>query len=138
MSSTAAESVAVVAAVSPAIFYFAARDLRRQMMFARLRSELFTASAFGKIFATSGSNTTTLLPRAWRRAYFPRTPFEKSYSRSIPLFFSRAFFIIPSFSSARDSRADDANIVASFGVDDNQRYRSCEPMSTVTTVLPSM
>ena len=54
----------VAAGVSPAIFYFAAGDLRRRMMSARLRSELFTASAFGNTFATSGSNTTTLLPRA--------------------------------------------------------------------------
>lgn len=49
---------------SPAIFYFAESDLRRPMISARLRRELFTALALGKTFATSGSNTTTLLPRA--------------------------------------------------------------------------
>jgi hypothetical protein len=38
------------------------------------------------------------------------------------LFFSRAFFITLSFSSARESRADDANIVASFSVDNNQQF----------------
>ena len=63
-----------------------------------------------KNFATSVPNTPTLLPRAYRCACFPRTPFENSYSRSISLFFSGAFFMIPSFSSARDSRADNVNI----------------------------
>jgi hypothetical protein len=90
---------------SAARFYFSASDFRRRMISARLRNELFTALAFGKTFATSGSNTTTLLPRVWRRAYFPRTPFEKSYSRSISLFFSGAFFMIPSFSCSRLARS---------------------------------
>jgi len=57
-------SFAVVAAVLPAIFYFVAGDFLRRIISARLRGELFTASAFGKIFATSAFNTTTLLPRA--------------------------------------------------------------------------
>jgi hypothetical protein len=47
----------------PGNFYFDASDLRRRIISARLRSELFTASAFGNAFATSGSNTTTLVPR---------------------------------------------------------------------------
>jgi len=60
----AATAKTIVAGVSPAIFYFAGSDFRRRMIFAKLRSELFTASPFGNTFATSGSNTTTLLPRA--------------------------------------------------------------------------
>jgi hypothetical protein len=48
----------------PRLCYFAASDFRRRKISARLRSEVFTASAFGNTFATSGSKTTTLLPRA--------------------------------------------------------------------------
>jgi hypothetical protein len=39
---------AVEAGVPPGLFYFSASDFRRRMISARLRSELFTASAFGK------------------------------------------------------------------------------------------
>jgi len=44
------------------------------------RSERFTAFELENTLATSGSKTTTFVPCAWRRAYFPRTPCEKSYS----------------------------------------------------------
>src|SRR5262249_3599598 len=57
-------SIRCCAGPAPSIFYFVAGAFLRRMISARLRSELFTASAFGKILATSGSNTTTLLPRA--------------------------------------------------------------------------
>ena len=44
--------------------------------------------------------------------------------------------MIPSLSSARDSRADNANIIASFSVDDTQRYRSCEPIVYCYNCIP--
>ena len=58
--------------------YFATADFCFRMICARARKELFTASAFGKARATSGSSTTTFVPSACRRAYLPRTPAEKS------------------------------------------------------------
>src|SRR6185436_18197603 len=50
------------------------------MIVAKGRNERFTASALGNTFATSGSSTTTFVPSAYRRGYFPRTPPAKSYS----------------------------------------------------------
>jgi hypothetical protein len=49
----------------------------------KVRNASFTDSDVRKIFATSGESTTTLLPSAYRFAYFPRTPLLKSYSGSM-------------------------------------------------------
>lgn len=59
--------------------YDAFRRWRRAVT-VRARSAWFTDRESRNIRATSGSNTTTLLPVAKRRAYFPRMPREKSYS----------------------------------------------------------
>src|SRR5689334_4835592 len=48
-----------------------------------VRSARFTALAFPKAAATSGSSTTIWLPGLRRAAYLPRTPPLKSYSRRI-------------------------------------------------------
>lgn len=88
------------------------------------RSEMFTALELGNTLATSGSRTTTFVPCAKRRAYFPRSPCEKSYSSRIGF---RAglfdvFFIILAFPPADPSCADNANIIASVRVNDNEQF----------------
>ena len=85
------------------------------------RSEIFTTFELGNTFATSGSNTTTLVPCAKRRAYLPRSLCEKSYSFwiSLPADLFDAFFITFAFSAAGTSRANDADIIASIGMNDN-------------------
>ena len=45
----------------------------------KVRNASFTDSEVLNIFARSGESTTTLLPSAYRLAYFPRTPLMKSY-----------------------------------------------------------
>jgi len=49
----------------------------------KVRNASFTDSEVRNIFARSGESTTTLLPSAYRLAYFPRTPLLKSYSGSM-------------------------------------------------------
>ncbi len=46
----------------------------------RVRSASFTAAESGKTSATSGDKRTRLVPAAYRAAYLPRTPPEKSMS----------------------------------------------------------
>ena len=60
--------------------------LRRcfRAMAVKARSAWLTDRESRNTRATSGSSTTTLLPAAYRRAYLPRTPPEKSYSRNMP------------------------------------------------------
>ena len=88
------------------------------------RKELFTALELGKTLATSDSKTTTFVPWANRRAYLPRTPFEKSYSSrmggSADLLL--AFFIRFAFSFAGAARADHADTITSFRVDANRQF----------------
>lgn len=48
------------------------------------RGAELTAAESGNSSATSGSRTTMLVPSAYRLAYFPRTPPERSYSGRIP------------------------------------------------------
>ena len=99
---------------------FHAADTGRRISF---RSEAFTLFELGNLFATSGSRTTTFVPCAERRAYFPRSPFEKSYSPSIPFCVGLLdFFIKLALSPAGSPRANDANIVASVGVNDNEQF----------------
>jgi hypothetical protein len=52
----------------------------------------------------------------------PRTPFAKSYSggNSLSADLADGFFIVFSFTAAWEPRTDDADIIAAFGVDDNQ------------------
>jgi hypothetical protein len=56
--------------------------------------------------------------------YFPRTPWEKSYSFRICLSADLfdVFFITPAFSSASTSRANDADIIVSLRVNDNEQF----------------
>lgn len=69
------------------------------------RSETFTALELENTLATSGSRITTFVPCAERRAYFPRSPCEKSYSFRIgfraDLF--EVFFIMLAFPPAAPS-----------------------------------
>src|SRR6185312_8067260 len=73
--------------------------------------------------ATSGSRTTTFLTCSKRPAYFPRTPPEKSYSARIPSPTRRLLEIrIASPLTPRgDSSTDDADGIASIGMDDDQQ-----------------
>ena len=75
----------------------------------------FTSSAVGNWLETSGAKTTTLVPDAYRAACLPRTPLLKSYSGRILLemrvFILTCFFILSSFISSRESRADEADSV---------------------------
>lgn len=88
------------------------------------RSETFTALELENTLATSGSRTTTFVPCAERRAYFPRSPCEKSYSFRIgfraDLF--DVFFIILAFPPAGPSGTDNANIIVSVRVNDNEQF----------------
>jgi hypothetical protein len=79
------------------------------------RSEAFTAFELENTLATSGSKTTTFVPCAYRRAYFPRTPCEKSYSSRIDsrLDLLGVFLIELALSTAGYSCTDDADIIAS-------------------------
>lgn len=60
----------------------------------KVRNASFTDSEVRNILATSGESTTTLLPSAYRLAYFPRTPLLKSYSSSISGRLSRLVFFM--------------------------------------------
>src|SRR4029077_277404 len=64
-----------------------------------------------------------------------RTPSEKSYSRSISLFLSRAFLITPAFASASESRANDADILASFCMHDNKQFPTMRSADNDKTVF---
>jgi hypothetical protein len=88
------------------------------------RSETLTTFELGNTLATSGSRTTTLVPCAWRRAYLPRSPCEKSYSFGFclrPDLFC-IFFITLAFSTAGPSRANDPDIIAAIRVNDNEQF----------------
>jgi hypothetical protein len=87
------------------------------------RSDAFTFFDVGKTFATSGSKTTTFVPSAQRRAYFPRRPCEKSYSSRIPFRSDLLdfLFIKSVLSTAFASGADDADIIAPVSVNDNEQ-----------------
>src|SRR2546421_9058794 len=90
------------------------------------RSAVFTASSFGKAFATWGSSTTTLVDSRMRLPYLPRTSSPRSdrlYS-ALPQSFSSeslAFFINLSLLSRRLSSGDDSNRFTSFGVRNSQQ-----------------
>src|SRR6266508_950780 len=89
-------------------------------MAANPRRASFTVWESGNTFATSGSSTMTLLPDANRFEYFPRTPFEKSYSsRPLPLELVLFFAIVPGFPPSSAPRADDTDILSSLGMDDH-------------------
>ena len=77
----------------------------------RMRRMPFTSLEFLKTFATSGSSTTIFVPLAKLFAYFPLTPFEKSYSAfmSVSLVFALLFFICSPFPPGCQARADDSN-----------------------------
>ena len=88
----------------------------------KVRSASFTDSEVGKTFAISGERTTTLLPSAYRFAYFPRTPLLKSYSGSMAFGLSRlAFFIGLPFIPRRLSCADDPDTVATIHMHNDQQ-----------------
>src|SRR5450755_4031115 len=70
-----------VAAFAADAALFHAAETSRRISF---RSEAFTLLELGNFFAISGSRTTTFVPCAERRAYFPHWPCEKSYSSRIP------------------------------------------------------
>src|SRR5436190_21281938 len=59
-------------------------DVRTRVVFpeslTNVRSASFTASESGKISATSGDKRIRFVPAAYRAAYLPRTPPEKSIS----------------------------------------------------------
>ena len=91
-------------------------DVRTRIVFPEsltsVRSASFTASESGKISATSGDKRTRFVPAAYRAAYLPRTPAEKSISGTgeaewdLPLFFrilmSLASIGVPSTENASD------------------------------------
>ena len=75
-----------------------------------VRKASFTDSEVRNIFATSGESTTTLLPSAYRFAYFPRTPLLKSYSGNMSSCLSRmSFFISISFAARGRTSTDDTD-----------------------------
>lgn len=85
----------------------------------RARKARLTALALPKAAATSGSSSTTLVPRRSRAAYLFRTPLEKSYSgrmvsRSPAAFL--AFFIVVAFRTRGRTGTDDSNLITSLGV----------------------
>lgn len=87
------------------------------------RSEALTLFELVNFFATSGSRTTAFVPCAERRAYFPRSPREKSYSSRTPFCVGLLdFFIKLTLSPAGWPRADDANIIGSLSVNDNEQF----------------
>lgn len=87
------------------------------MIPARARKASLASPELGNAAATSGSKTTTALPEAYREAYLLRVAPLKSYSGRISSastgltgsLLLRDFFIVPSFTARRRSRADDAN-----------------------------
>ncbi len=85
------------------------------------------ARVSGKIFATSGSSRTTLVPSAYRAAVTPRTAFEKSYSERIvsssesnARAFFLLFFILLSFISSCQPSANDSRTRRPLGVGNDQ------------------
>ena len=81
------------------------------MISIRARRAWLAEAESGKTSATSGSRTTTLLPAAYRWAYFPRTPFAKSYSSNISgaELFSGSFSVGSPFSRRREPGTDDTD-----------------------------
>lgn len=116
----AEEARRFIAAFTTDAALFHAADTSRRISF---RSEAFTLFELGNFFATSGSRITTFVPCAQRRAYLPRSPCEKSYSSRIPFRGGLLdFFIKLTLSPAGSPRANDANIVASVSVNDNEQF----------------
>jgi len=85
------------------------------------RSASFTASAFLKAAATSGSRTTTFVLSTYLAWYLPRAAPEKSYSsRIVSLSYWGSAFVRFSFMGCRLAGADDSEeIVLFLSVGDN-------------------
>ena len=112
---------------------------RLVLSFKYARKARLTALPLRNSAATSGSSNTTFVPWAYRSAYLPRMPPEKSYSARSALEVTRrlaardfrfgvlalevllAFFILAPFTAARRSSADDADVVAALGVSDDEK-----------------
>jgi hypothetical protein len=93
-----------------------------------VRNASLTARVSGKIFATSGSRRTTLVPSAYRAAVTPRTAFEKSYSSRIVSSsepsggaFFLLFFILLSFISSCQPSTNDSRSRRPLGVGNDQQ-----------------
>lgn len=103
------------------ITYDAFRRCRRAMA-VRARSAWFTDRDSVNTRATSGSSTTTFVPPANRRAYFPRTSREKSYCFNISgsrLAGLRLFILLP-LGLPRPAGADQADPAAPLGMRHNE------------------
>ncbi len=99
------------------------------MIAARARKASFACAGFGNAAATSGSNTITALPAAYRDAYLLREARLKSYSGRISpasaclvaLPLVSDLFIVPSLTAGSPPRADYANRVATVNVHDRKQ-----------------
>ena len=101
-------------AVAGIILSFASCDHARFRRSARVATTRITRRASltdfesGKASATSGSRSTTLVPRQYWSTYLPRTPPEKSYSALISTTFrlEGRFLMLAFFMSGRSASAD--------------------------------
>src|SRR5437762_2186084 len=91
-----------------------------------VRSASFTAAESGKISATSGDKRTRFVPAAYRAAYLPCTPPEKSISgtgeaeEELPLFFR----IFTSLASIGVPGTENASDIPAIRVTNDEKIRA--------------
>ncbi len=116
------------------------RFLGRGMATSARRAE-FTDSEVPNTSATSGSRTMSLVVRAIRPAYLPRTAFEKSYSARISSFdgLRLAFFILVPLALGREPCCDDTDSIGSFRMSHHKKAPAVrEPHEKVSLLIVRM